>query len=366
MTLSRQSFFDLSILFFFTVLLLSSITKGVISNYNVILNFILCVLLLSHIKYAFSQIVYISMLLLSLVLVFFLTLRLDYQFAIMLINFLLLIFFGKLVISRNMINYNRLKVYNFFFIAYLVLTFIYSLNSSSYSEEERFLGLLDGPNMSSFVVGLMIIYILEFYTSKSKYYIIKVLIASIVIFYFYTKFQTRTFLIIYIYIISKLLGANKISKYFVLFLLLLMSAFLAKSLAVEIFSRFHFDGSIFTRMKLTMHIVQLSLSDGTYFLIPNGGGATYLKTTELLGHKYPLHNDILMYLYDYGIIFVLISCIFCISVYRGVGMSLLTLSILLFVFTSNFHNILISVYSIIPMMFIFELMKWKLANKESL
>lgn len=304
------------------------------------------------------------MLLLSLVLVFFLTLKLDYQFAIMLINFLLLIFFSKLIISLKVINYNRFKVYNFLFIAYLTLTFIYSFKISSYSEEGRFLGLLDGPNMSSFVVGLMIIYILEFYTSRSKYYIIKVIIASVIIFYFYTKFQTRTFLIIYIYIVSKLLEANKISKYFALFSLVVTSAFLAKSLAVEMFSRFHFDGSIFTRMKLTMHIVQLSLSDGTYFLIPNGGGATYLKITELLGHRYPLHNDILMYLYDYGIIFVLISCVFFISIYRGVGMSLLTLSILLFVFTSNFHNILISVYSVVPMMFIFELIKWKSINKE--
>ncbi|RJK82504.1 hypothetical protein CHN45_18795 [Vibrio cholerae] len=363
MILNRQAFFDLSFLFFFTVLLLSSVTNGFISNYNVILNFIFCILLLACVKYSYNQILYMSMLFFSLVLVFFLTFRIDYHFAVFLVYFLLMMTFCKLIVSRSTIGYSRFKVYNLGFVAYLILTFSLSFKTSSYSEEGRFLGLLNSTNVSSFVVGLMIIYILEFYTLQLKHYLFKVFIASVVVFYFYTVFQTRTFLIIYVYIFYKLLGARKISMYLVPFIFSMIFLFLIKPLPVENISRFYIDGSISTRISLTTHIVSLSLSDGTYFLIPNGGGATYLKITELLGYKYPLHNDILMYLYDYGVIFVLISCLFAVSVYKGVGLSFMTLSIMLFVFTSNFHNILISVYSIVPMVFIFEIMKWKSKNQ---
>ncbi|WP_439238471.1 hypothetical protein [Lonepinella sp. BR2919] len=297
----------------------------------------------------------------------FVSLNTDYfdikQFFYLLQD-LLMVFF--IFFICDFIKYKNLskeiqKKLFFFSILYIILYFLSTFDDSLYDMElgkVRYHGITGSTNVSSTTCVLFLIYIWEyikvyFHRGKIICFILSFMILMLVTY----VSKSRSLLLVLPYFIFQvfLLYTNIISRIIVSSIILSITIFIFLYNIDLIFDslRISSDSSFNTREMITVTIIE-RIKDN-YFFLPHGHNSGVQFLSDFLGEeRYPIHNDFLKIIYEWGIsgiIFLFISIGGLFVNKRNIN----NIFLLLFCMSSALHNILFLFYIWIPMMFIFSI-----------
>jgi hypothetical protein len=123
------------------------------------------------------------------------------------------------------------------------------------------------------------------------------------------------------------------------------------------------DPSLLTRIDMYEYIFQGIHK--AYYFFQHGFNASIIDIENFIGEeKYPIHNDFLRYLYDWGVIWLIFLYFFFKQIVslKKLGLKFDFYLILLFVFSNLLHNTLFSFYIWIPLLFYLLLKKKRIFN----
>jgi hypothetical protein len=274
--------------------------------------------------------------------------------------FLDIIVFGIVIHLLNMaakknIMSKDISLIKILYIVYIAVNLLISLIPSyysfpsSYSSEQRFHGFM-GSNLSSTIIALFIITLWEIYKlGKSNRLSYLMFLAGIYLYFFFIS-KSRTMIFALPYFLYQFTNIKKKNIFLSLFLLLFVIGFVYTNL--EYFrTKLRFDPSEISYLsRANMYFMFLNRIKENNFIIPYGFNAstTYIRLRN--GANWSVHNSILQYWYDYGIIFWIIMILIVSKLKRFINMNLLL--ILLFVLSSALHNLLFVYVIWVPLFFI--------------
>lgn len=286
----------------------------------------------------------------------------DFKFLAYLTQDFLMVFFIFLLTFFILNGYISEKVQIGFFVfcvAYTLLYFLFSLNTSFYNYDlgvERYVGITGSTNVSSTIASLLIIYIWEYFKKNKKdHFILFFLMVVMLSFIFYLS-KSRSLLFIFPYVFWQIFIVPKST--FLRIPIYILSCFLVVSILLcfdilSLFKQFRIDSdSSFNTRNFITAIIFSNIKE-SYFIFPNGFNSGNEFLAKFLGEeRYPIHNDFLKIWYEWGIggvIFIILTlgriCFKC----RNVN----DLCIVLFFCSGALHNILYLFYIWIPLVFIF-------------
>jgi hypothetical protein len=252
----------------------------------------------------------------------------------------------------------------YFWHLYIILYLLGSINPSFYSNFEsmgsRYMGITAGANLSSSIIMIGIIYIWEYYKKNEKKinisWLIVVLIFILIV--YISKSRTLLFLLPYLIYQVKFL---KNKTFIVLAIIIFLTIFLPVYIdTITQAIRLIEDSSFNTRLSIYNFFWELIKND--FYITPHGSGSSRTIMQYLVGdNRYPIHNDLLKYWYEWGLFFFMI--IFFIIKRLRVYLTLNNILIFLFVLSTSLHNILFSVYIWLPIIGIFALQRMTRDNE---
>lgn len=223
-------------------------------------------------------------------------------------------------------------------IAFVICSILVSFDNNCYSDN-RYNGLLHSTNISSSVFSLFLVLLWEIirnYDRKQSKSIFPIILICFLYMAMISKTRTLFFFLPYwIYCAYKIYSKRCVN-------ILIMISFLYLSIySMLILKEFRLqeDGSSVTRVYLYQNLLTEIINN--YIIVPHGSGMANKLTTILTdSDNFPTHNDFLKYLYDWGIIFIILV-IYIIRLFKN--KSLLNLKVFLVTVcwtTCGLHNFL--------------------------
>lgn len=265
---------------------------------------------------------------------------------------LFLIFLIPEIATKIKIKNLDVQVIKMLAILYVILVLVGTCFSRYYNfDSGRYMGLGLGSNLTSSLVMALLVLINEIYKIKLKSYKKKLIVLSVVYLglIFFTK--SRSLLVGLPYIVYQYSYIYSIRKILFVALPLVFIVFLYFLPKLTNSLRLTDDSSFYTRLNLYFSMYY-ELKDG-YFVIPHGFNADNIYVDRILPVKnHTLHNDLMKYLYNYGVLFPVLLIWFYNAI-KEMFSSKIVLWIVLTVFIINaLHNTLFSIHLIIPFLLI--------------
>ena len=238
---------------------------------------------------------------------------------------------------------SELKILKYLFLGYLLLSLAYAAFSNNY-EESRFLGLMQGTNLSASVSMILLVLVWEIEKLKNKNIFLLLFLTGI-FFSFIFLYKTRTLLFALPYFIYQY------TKYWNLKKVIIWGGIIAIPLILYnyknlIFENFRLaeDSSFITRFSLYSYMYE-NLAK-SHFILPHGFNSANNLIYNYSGENNYVHNDLFKYLYDWGGIFLIYIFFIIKRIIKPFDWNMAF--ILLLVLANSFHNMLFSVYIWIP------------------
>lgn len=235
------------------------------------------------------------------------------------------------------------------YLLYIVLSLIGIFNSSLYVESKdlqmRYVGLFHAGNMSASIFAILEIAVWEIEKSnKGRLAWLLFLIAS----YFFYAFAslTRSLWFFLPYWIYQIVHRSNVIIVFLLLCVGLLYLF-PISEDIEGLLRLEADASSMTRAALYEQLLSGILDYGA--LLPHGSNAARDMIVSFTDDpSYTPHNDILKFIYDWGIIFYAFCIMLVIRLKKCISINIEFVMIMLAVISCGLHNMMFSVYIWIP------------------
>lgn len=253
------------------------------------------------------------------------------------------------VVRHATLTKKHYKIIDTIIFIYIFLFFLFIGNSSFYSAESgRYMGLMPTSSVSSSVLMLIIVYLIEHYkytSYKKTIFILSIIIVILNI----VLCNTRTVLFIFPYILYSffILSSNKLSKHLIVATIIFISigAFSFINNNAETLRLSKDESSFLTRAAL--YETQFEEIKKAKFIFPHGSNACTKYIQVIAGEEYSPHNDFLKYWYDWGIMWFVFLYILFKKIanlgFKGKSHNILCL-VLLLLASSSLHNILFSSY----------------------
>lgn len=331
----------------YLIVLLLPICGIVISNYSTIfLAFytVALVMLMPKIKtvqFAIFVFVIFSFL-------FFFLYRTSVWYYLFIDFFTCVIIFQIFIVAKSFpVSLSTLKIIKNLSCLYLALVCLGTLNPSFYStyEVNRYMGLNLGPNLTSSIVLMMLIYLREYYDvimKRSSLFIFCLLVTYVIV---ALTAKSRGFILGGGFFVGYVLYHKGLLFRSILYFFLVLLLFGAGHFVFEKL-RFVEDGSFNTR--LLLYVTFFDSIKESFYILPNGFEADQLllnSTNQF--YNVELHNDILKYWYNYGLLFFMFL-LFVGSRVAAVGTKGYVFVISFVFMLNSLQNTLFSVFLLIP------------------
>lgn len=341
----------LFILYLFILCLLASVVNFSQYNYVVILSFSFLQILYLKNKLAF--VLNWKFVLMESSLFFmglFFNTRLEYTIIDMITAFFVISCLYIAYYSKINNRFGRIVIRTFSVILMLNILFAFLTDRYDAISGTRYLGLFYGSNVTMSIICVLSAVIWELskrsYTANKQKIIFLCLVVSYVFMLFFA--QTRSALIFLPYWIYHALKQFSM-KYVLLTTLVLVSCLVWNNMNQSVFEKLRLeeDGSFYTRA--SFYEMMMDGIVNNHFIIPHGSYASYELLRKATGEEgMSPHNDLLRYLYDWGILFFLFLSL-AIGYFKKLfilnkSVFLLTIGVL----SGCLHNILFSPYIWIP------------------
>lgn len=338
--------------FYFLLLYLAAFFSFDVSNYNYLVEILFgsIAFLLFPLKKSFYILLYISVL---FIFIFILTYKAS-NIYYLITDLSLTAFIIFIIEKTKTINvYNLEAVLKFFY--YLSIIYITLLLTSlfipSFIVDDRFKGLGFSCNITSSIALSICIYI---YIYNRKFSNLIFIIITLILLLLFAK--TRALLFgfpLILYYLNKNIGLKKTLFIFIpicTYIIIYLFPTLEKEL------RLSTDDSFNTRA--TIYIQMIEVLKNSLFVIPHGFNADQIYIDNFLGAKgFPVHNDFLKYIYNYGFLFILFL-VYIGKSFINIIHNKTELILIIFAFSSNaLQNALFSVYIFVPFFFTLLLFK---------
>lgn len=203
--------------------------------------------------------------------------------------------------------------YLFFMLSVFILIdtlgiFIPDMYDREDSDSIRYLGVLHGANLTVTIFGLAQIAVYEL-RIRNKY-IKKYLCLNIILFsvmFLATRTRSLVFFLPY-WTLQIYRNVNKRTFYLLCSIIMIFVLIgIGNILSTLRFDELDNDGSYLTRMFLYESMLE-GIKDN-FFLIPHGSNSANLLSKKVtMDDDFAAHNDLLLYWYDWGIIFIFLLC----------------------------------------------------------
>lgn len=284
----------------------------------------------------------------------------DILFGILDLSTVILLLQIIKVATKNVSNISTsLKFFCIVSFIYILLYLGFSFSSSLYVHENgRYIGLFGSTNVSSSIILFLVIFLSE-YNTKMKIFNSIFFISLLFLLYIYVFYISKTLSLLFaipyfIYQYYKLLN-NKKAFFFLIILVGIFFIYLLNNNRLS----FGYDKKLSYNTRMMIYSMFYEKLVNSYFIIPHG----FRSSTDLIqlytaNENYSPHNDFLKYLYDWGIFFIILFIYFIYKI-RYLFSSYKGFLIMLIFFSTALHNMLFSVYTLIPFLFILLLYRYK-------
>ena len=263
------------------------------------------------------------------------------------------------VSQKTYIAFDELKFLRTCLWLYIGMTMIFSFFPSFYNDEGRFLGLMKGVNLSASVSMMLLILIWEIQKKIHESWLILILLFIILLYCCYV-YKTRTLFLVLPYFLYQFRAFFRMRHILAIISVISVIAVINYWEQLVDLLRLTNDSSYITRMSLYLYMFDL-LKD-SYFVVPHGFNAATSLVVKYTGvDNYSVHNDLLRYLFDWGILFLLFLVILFkkILCHQKMNFYLIFLS----VFALSFHNMLFSIYIWCPFLLIMNINRMSINHR---
>lgn len=342
------------IIFYFVLLYTAALFSWDVSNYNYIVEILFGSL--AFVLFPLKKSIFISFNIFILFIFIFIFTYKTSNIYYLITDFLLTIFIIFFLEKIKTLNIHflepALKLFYRFSIIYIVLLLI-TLFIPGYIVDGRFNGLGFSCNITSSIALSLCIYV-YIYNEKITNLIFVLFTLLLLLFFAKTRALLFGFPLI-LYYLNKTIGIKK-TLFILIPICLCIIIYFIPILEKEL--RLNTEDSFNTRAAIYIQMIEV-LKD-SYFVIPHGFNADQIYIDNFLGTKgFPVHNDFLKYIYNYGFLFVLFL-IYIVNSFTPVIRNKNERFLIVLAFSSNaLQNALFSIYVLIPFFFILFLFKRK-------
>ncbi len=349
-------------LVYFCILLIAAILPDGISDYNAYVSVFIFVVYALLIKstdvYSTSLICCIGVCAFSIF---------QYPLYALLDCILIFFIFGSLYIGASFhLKTREFHLIQNVFLFICIASIIGLLSPELYKGEEgelRYAGLFHAINFSACVFAIVGIAVWEI--EKMRRARPGILLLMIVCFFIYLwATSTRSLLFVLPYWLYQLMAWRKMRP--LLVLVLIIGIVSLPRIIDEIFTRLRLEDN--ESSMATRSILYLQLLSGivdNYAIIPHGSYAATDMIIRFTGDsRYSPHNDILNFIYNWGVFFYLFCALMFVRIKRCVHINLELLLILLAMVSCSLHNMMFAIYIWIPFMIILIARRTIAENKE--
>lgn len=227
----------------------------------------------------------------------------------------------------------------------------------------RFMGLVGNVNLTSNILMLFAIFEIEFLRIHKSLTLGRFFFVLVVFFYFMLLTGTRSALIAlfyFLFVFFKDLAVRRCFSFIILFILGLVAVRFSDLFLSQL--RFDAEASNITRIAIYQKFWNLIVDN--YLALPMGLSA-HEGVMDVYFRGFAVHNDILQYLYNLGIGFMIYCSLLFYSLRRFWGSGNFRVALIFFLFLSTaLHNELFSIYVWVPLLFILLLFKFKVGGLE--
>lgn len=354
MKIYLSKFKTFSILYFI-ILILAILLPTDISDYNYMVNSILVLtlwLLFPNKKIFIYGI--IALIILLLLLAFTFNNNIGYYLVFDLVT---VIFLLQIINLKQNYSFSEHESKSFALMAMIwifALIFVSLFKEFYNPESARFLGLIKSTNLSSSIFVSFLVFLL---IQSKNYSLIKrqLILVFLIIIYCYILWLTKSRTLIFalpflLYQFFKVFGFFRVLLFTSIVIIIIFYSY--NDIIIGL--RIEKDSSFITRMSIYLTILEELKKD--FFLIPNGFNADNRFIDSILNyagpHSHTLHNDVLKYLYNFGILFIIFMIFWYRIIRESFGSLIQKITILLIFSVNAFHNTLFSFYILVPFLFI--------------
>lgn len=348
------------LLYIFLVISIFPITSGIdVMDFNFLVNFIFLIILVPFVIVNITNKEIIIVFLFVICLTFLaIATNSSPKFFILELNKLLLPLFLVIILPKVVRNQHLFFFYKvailFIFLQLLFCIVEFRDWSSNYY---RYYGSFNNVNITSNLILLFTLYILEYLRLKSKLKNRTILFWFVIYVFLILLTGTRSALIGLLYFVYLFLKQTSKRNRIIVFVIIgLVGFYVAYSLGGFLYRQLRFDADSSTFTRLAIYTLMLEEIAKAKFLLPHGiSSHRYLMETEFFG--YPVHNDFLEYIYNLGILFYFYFYYLISKLYSFCkkGSFFIFFIVLFLFFSTALHNEMFSIYIWIPIFMIFSL-----------